>query len=170
MIQLFSFFFLFLFSFYFSLLALCFHLSEHQSQVLHFIMNPERMAQDERKEALKSLKMENEELLKQIQVLSQQRRDPAASKIPSEPLISGSSYSMQQKYQVLEKKLQETELKMQRLRQVRHLRFINFPLLFSPLLSSLFFSFSLFLFFPFSLSLFPFHCLIMTHTQHRYLE
>lgn len=86
-------------------------------KVLHLTMNPERMAQEERAQTLAALKAENEQLAKRVAELTEGGQGHHAS----QPVIAfgeEASLAIQQKSQLLEKKLKETELKMQRLKEV----------------------------------------------------
>lgn len=82
-------------------------------KVLHMSINPDSIAQEEKMKTLQSLKKENEQLIAKIEELSKMKSNTENSA----QFLNETSYSTL-KYQTLEKKLQESELRMQRLKEV----------------------------------------------------
>jgi len=76
-------------------------------------INPDSIAQEEKMKTLQSLKKENEQLIAKIEELSKMKSNTENSA----QFLNETSYSTL-KYQTLEKKLQESELRMQRLKEV----------------------------------------------------
>jgi len=89
-----------------------------KTKVLHLSMNPEKIAQEERAQTMAGLKVENEQLAKRIQELLEHAGGKERAPQTALPLIGEGALAIQQKSQLLEKKLQETEIKMQRLKEV----------------------------------------------------
>jgi len=85
-----------------------------KTKVLHLAINPESMAQAERTETIAALKTENEHLSKKVAELMEGKATAPQAAL----LLGGESAVVMQKSQLLERKLKETELKMQRLKEV----------------------------------------------------
>ena len=85
-----------------------------KTKVLHLAINPESMAQAERTETIAALKTENEHLSKKVAELMESKATAPQAAL----LLGGESAVVMQKSQLLERKLKETELKMQRLKEV----------------------------------------------------